>query len=61
MAKAAGNTPSPKARAQVLHTLGFGVPATSDPHHFKIIPKASTGKVQFSECLGLQAAATTTR
>ena len=47
MAKAAGNTPSPKARAQVLHTLGFGVPATSDPHHFKItIPKASTGKAR---------------
>lgn len=57
MAKAAANTPSPKARAQVLHTLGFGVPATSDPHHFKvIIPKASTGKVQISEHLGLQAA-----
>lgn len=57
MAKAAGNTPSPKTRAQVLHTLGFGVPATSDPHHFKItIPKASTGKVQISEHLGLQAA-----
>ena len=57
MAKAAGNTPSPKARAQVLHTLGFGVPATSDPHHFKVvIPKASTGKVQISEHLGLQSA-----
>lgn len=57
MAKAAGNTPSPKARVQVLHTLGFGVPATSDPHHFKvIIPKASTGKVLISEHLGLQAA-----
>tara|TARA_R110001592_G_scaffold363391_1_gene687075 strand:- start:40942 stop:41562 length:621 start_codon:yes stop_codon:yes gene_type:complete len=37
-------------------TLGFGVPATSDPHHFKvIIPKANTGKVQISEYLGLQA------
>ena len=57
MTKAAGNTPSPTARAQVPHTLGFGVPATSDPHHFKIIiPKASTGKVQISEYLGLQAA-----
>jgi hypothetical protein len=57
MAKAADSTPSLKARAQVLHTLGFGVPATSDPHHFKItIPKASTGKVQISEYLGLQAA-----
>jgi len=37
-------------------TLGFGVPATSDPHHFQvIIPKASSGKVQISEQLGLQA------
>lgn len=37
-------------------TLGFGVPASSDPHHFKvIIPKTSTGKVQISEYLGLQA------
>jgi hypothetical protein len=54
--KAAANTESPKARAQVPHTLGFGVPATSDPHHFKVvIPKSSTGKVQISEHLGLQA------
>lgn len=38
-------------------TLGFGVPATSDPHHFKvIIPRANTGRVQISEHLGLQAA-----
>ena len=37
-------------------TLGFGVPASSDPHHFKvIIPKTNTGKVQISEYLGLQA------
>jgi hypothetical protein len=36
-------------------TLGFGVPATSDPHHFKVIvPKANTGRVQISEYLGLQ-------
>lgn len=57
MAKAAASTPSTTARAQVPHTLGFGVPATSDPHHFKvIIPKASSGKVQISEHLGLQAA-----
>lgn len=43
--------------AQVPHTLGFGVPATSDPHHFKVvIPRSSTGKVQISEYLGLQAA-----
>ena len=36
-------------------TLGFGVPATSDPHHFKvIIPRSNTGRVQVSEYLGLQ-------
>ena len=37
-------------------SLGFGVPASSDPHHFKvIIPKATKGKVAVSEYLGLQA------
>lgn len=53
MAKA----PSKTTKTAVKHaTLGFGVPATSDPHHFKvIIPKANTGKVQISEYLGLQA------
>ena len=56
MTKAAVSTESAKARAQVPHTLGFGVPATSDPHHFKVIvPKSSTGKVRISEHLGLQA------
>lgn len=56
-AKVAANTESPKLRAQVQHTVGFGVPATSDPHHFAVvIPKGSTGRVQISEHLGLQAA-----
>lgn len=37
-------------------TLGFGVPATSDPHHFKVvIPRSNTGKVLISEYLGMQA------
>lgn len=37
-------------------TLGFGVPATSDPHHFKVnIPRANSGRVEISEYLGLQA------
>lgn len=37
-------------------TLGFGVPATSDPHHFCVeIPRANTGKVHITERLGLQA------
>ncbi|MGX8726491.1 anti-phage-associated DUF3780 domain-containing protein [Legionella pneumophila] len=36
--------------------MGFGVPASSDPHHFKvIIPKANNGQVIISEYLGLQA------
>ena len=56
-AKVAVSTELSKARAQETHTFGFGVPATSDPHHFKVgIPKSSTGKVQISEHLGLQAA-----
>jgi len=43
-------------RDEQPQTLGFGVPATSDPHHFKvIIPKANAGRVQISEYLGLQA------
>jgi hypothetical protein len=49
-------TPSKQSKASAHQTLGFGVPATSDPHHFKIIiPKANSGKVQISEYLGLQA------
>lgn len=37
-------------------TLGFGVPATSDPHHFKVIvPRNNIAAVQVSEYLGLQA------
>lgn len=57
MAQAAAHTSSRKAGTKVPPTLGFGVPATSDPHHFKvIIPKASSGKVQISEYLGMQAA-----
>lgn len=45
-------------RAPAQPTLGFGVPATSDPHHFKVlIPKSNTGRIQISEYLGLQAAA----
>lgn len=55
------NKAAPKKRASAKQsyahpTLGFGVPASSDPHHFKvIIPKANSGKVQISEYLGLQA------
>lgn len=46
--RTAAETPRP--------TLGFGVPASSDPHHFKVvIPRGNSGKVQISEYLGLQA------
>jgi hypothetical protein len=42
--------------ARVRPTLGFGVPATSDPHHFKVIlPRGNTPRVQIREHLGLQA------
>lgn len=41
-------------------TLGFGVPATSDPHHFVVqIPRASSQPVLISEHLGLQASEAT--
>ncbi|WP_422139947.1 anti-phage-associated DUF3780 domain-containing protein [Endozoicomonas sp. ALC020] len=37
-------------------TLGFGVPATTDPHHFLVsIPKNNNGVVLISEYLGMQA------
>lgn len=57
-AKSGSNTGKASTRKGTYahRTLGFGVPATSDPHHFKIaIPKASSGRVQISEYLGLQA------
>jgi len=54
-AKASSGKSSQKNEA-VRPTLGFGVPASSDPHHFKvIIPRGNSGKVQVSEYLGLQA------
>ncbi|HCT3226644.1 TPA: DUF3780 and DUF4357 domain-containing protein [Enterobacter hormaechei] len=53
MAKA---LPKATTTAAKRTTLGFGVPASSDPHHFKVIvPQSNTGKVLISEYLGLQA------
>lgn len=53
---AAGKDDERGAAAATRPTLGFGVPATSDPHHFKvIIPRSNRGRVQISEYLGLQA------
>jgi hypothetical protein len=47
---------SAEAAADARPTLGFGVPATSDPHHFKVnVPRNNTASVQVSEYLGLQA------
>lgn len=49
-------TPASKKTAVQYATLGFGVPASSDPHHFKvIIPKANSGNVEILEYLGMQA------
>lgn len=45
-----------KVAVDARPTLGFGVPATSDPHHFKVIvPRSNAAPVQVSEYLGLQA------
>jgi len=44
------------AKEQQRPTIGFGVPATTDPHHFKVvIPRSNSGMVHISEHLGLQA------
>ena len=52
------STENPPTATPARHTLGFGVPATSNPHHFQVVvPKSSTGKVQISEHLGLQVTA----
>lgn len=48
----------PRLHIELPHiaTLGFGVPATSNPHHFTVdIPRASKGRVRISEDLGMQA------
>jgi hypothetical protein len=43
------------AKSIIHPTLGFGVPATSDPHHFIVeIPRSNTGAVSIVENLGLQ-------
>jgi hypothetical protein len=43
-----------KPAAYAHRTLGFGVPATSDPHHFVVhIPRGNTAPVRISEHLGM--------
>lgn len=45
-----------KVKASERPTIGFGVPATTDPHHFLVeVPKSSSGAVRIIESLGLQA------
>jgi len=52
-------SPSKSARvpkAPERPTIGFGVPATTDPHHFIVdVPKNSSGAVSIIESLGMQA------
>lgn len=55
MTPSAKQAPTTKRKPKAPPTLGFGVPATSDPHHFRVdIPRGNTGKVHISERLGLQ-------
>jgi hypothetical protein len=43
-----------KPAAYAHRTLGFGVPATSDPHHFAVqIPRGNTAPVLICEHLGM--------
>jgi hypothetical protein len=46
-----------KSTSRYAHrTLGFGVPATLDPHHYQVqIPRGSKQPVLISESLGVQA------
>lgn len=45
-----------KNRMPERPTIGFGVPAITDPHHFLVeVPKSSAGAVRIIESLGLQA------
>ncbi len=60
MSASSANSPSTEARAggkkaAYAHpTLGFGVPATSDPHHFVVvIPRGNTVPVLIREHLGM--------
>ncbi len=59
-AKSTSSGGSAKRTAHSHPTLGFGVPATSDPHHFVVlIPRSSSQPVLISEHLGLQASEAT--
>jgi hypothetical protein len=50
----ANSKPSRKRPTYAHPTLGFGVPATSDPHHFVVrIPRGNTAAVLICEHLGM--------
>lgn len=51
-----GRTSKEKIEAEKRPTFGFGVPASTDPHHFIVdVPQGSTGAVRIVECLGMEA------
>jgi len=55
-ASASTSTVVAQPRQAMRPTFGFGVPATTDPHHFIVdVPKGATGAVRILESLGLQA------
>jgi len=56
-ARHGAETGRPAQRVAHAHrTLGFGVPATSDPHHFVVsIPRGNSAAVLISEHLGMGA------
>lgn len=48
--------PARKPRAPERPTMGFGVPTTTDPHHFIVrVPQSTSGHVTIVESLGMQA------
>lgn len=52
-AKGSGKTKAAKGKVRIEKTIGFGVPATLNPHRFKVaIPRNNSGSVLISECLG---------
>ena len=53
--KKAASPKAPGGKSTYAHpTLGFGVPATSDPHHFRVlIPRGNQAPVLITEHLGM--------
>ena len=52
-AKGSGKAKAAKGKERIEKTIGFGVPATLNPHRFNVaIPRNNSGSVLISECLG---------